>query len=96
MVHEEKRILRRLQFERPARIITQLGEKRTVKSRDFSMKGASFTCPEPLEIGQMLRLTLNVGKPGQSHIMKLYGKVVHQSQQNNQYLMGICFDKKPS
>ena len=58
------------------------------------MKGAAFTCPEPIEIGEMLRLTLNVGRPGKSHIMKIYGQVVHRSKQNNHYLMGICFNKK--
>ena len=93
-MQQEKRVLRRLHFQRPARIITRNGERRSVKSRDFSMKGAAFTCPEPLEIGEMLRLTLNVGQPGKSHIMKIYGQVVHRSKQNNHYLMGICFNKK--
>lgn len=92
-MQQEKRVLRRLHFERPARIITRSGLKHSVKSRDFSMKGAAFTCPDPLEIGEVLRLTLNVGRPGKSHIMKIYGKVVHRSKQNNQYLMGICFNK---
>ena len=93
-MQQERRVLRRLEFERPARIITRSGQKRSVKSRDFSMKGAAFICPEPLEVGEVLRLTLNVGKPGKSHIMKIYGEVVHRSRQNDQFLMGICFNKK--
>lgn len=93
-MQQEKRVLRRLQFERPARIITRNGEQRSVKSRDFSMKGAAFTSNDPIDIGEVLRMTLNVGKPGKSHIMKIYGKVVHRSRQDNQYLMGICFNRK--
>lgn len=93
-MQQEKRILRRIQFERPARIVTRTGKKRSVKSRDFSMKGAAFTCQEPIEIGEILRMTLNVGHPGKSHIMKIYGRVVHSSRKDNHYLMGICFDRK--
>ena len=93
-MQQEKRVLRRLQFERPARIVTRSGEKRSVKSRDFSMKGAAFTCDQPVQIGETLRMTLNVGKPGKSHIMKIYGQVVHQSKRDNKYLMGICFSRK--
>ena len=95
-MQQEKRVLRRLNFERPALVITQAGEKRSVRSRDFSMKGAAFTCIEPIQIGEMLRLTLNVGSPGKSHIMKIYGRVIHQSKHDNQYLMGISFNKKHS
>lgn len=93
-MQQEKRVLRRIQFERPARIITRGGEKRSVKSYDFSMKGAAFLSMEPIEIGEVLRLTLNVGHPGRSHIMKIYGQVVHRSKKDNQYLMGICFNRK--
>lgn len=92
-MQQEKRVLRRIQFERPARIITQAGEKRSVKSYDFSMKGAAFVSKEPIEIGELLRMTLNVGRPGDSHIMKIYGQVVHHSQKDSQYLMGICFKR---
>ena len=91
---QEKRVLRRILFERPARIITGGGEKRSVKSYDFSMRGAAFTSQEPVEIGEILRLTLNVGQPGKSHIMKIYGQVVHRSKQDNHYRMGICFNRK--
>ncbi len=94
IMQQEKRVLRRIQFERPARIVTRGGQKRSVKSYDFSMKGAAFLSQEPIEIGEVLRMTLNVGSPGQSHIMKIYGQVVHQSKKENQYLMGICFKRK--
>ena len=90
----EKRVLRRIQFERPARVITRDGEKRSVKSYDFSMQGAAFLSKEPIEIGEVLRMTLNVGHSEQSHIMKIYGQVVHRSKKNNLYLMGICFNGK--
>lgn len=90
---DEKRVLRRLQFERPARVITRDGDKKSVKSRDFSMKGAAFFSPEPIEVGELLRMVLNVGSPGKTHIMKLYGEVVHSSKQENHYLMGICFSR---
>lgn len=93
-MQQEKRVLQRIQFERPARIVTRSGEKRSVKSRNFSMKGAAFTCNEPLAIGEMLRLILNVGQPGRSHIMKIYGRVVHSSKKDNHYLLGICFNRK--
>lgn len=93
-MQQEKRVLRRIAFERPARIITQGGVKRSVKSYDFSMKGAAFLSQEPIDIGEILRMTLNVGRPGQSHIMKIYGQVVHRSKKDNQYLMGICFNRK--
>ena len=93
-MQEENRILKRIQFERPARIITRSGDKRSVRSYDFSMKGAAFLSKEPIEIGEVLRLTLNVGRPGHSHIMKIYGQVVHRSKKDNQYLMGICFNRK--
>lgn len=93
-MQQEKRVLKRIHFERPARIITHKGEKLSVKSRDFSMKGAAFTSYEPIEIGETLRMTLNVGKPGKSHIMKIYGQVVHRSKKEGHYLMGICFNRK--
>lgn len=93
-MQQEKRVLRRIQFERPARVITRGGEKRSVKSYDFSMKGAAFVSNEPIEVGEVLRMTLNVGRPGQSHIMKIYGRVMHRSKKDNQYLMGICFNRK--
>lgn len=93
-MQQEKRVLQRIHFERPARIITRDGEKRSVKSYDFSMKGAAFTSQEPIEIGEVLRMTLNVGRPGKSHIMKIYGQVVHRSRKDNQYRMGICFNRK--
>lgn len=80
-----------MRFERPARVITRNGEKRSVRSCDFSMNGAAFLAKEPFAIGEVLRLTLNVGGTGQSKIMKIYGKVVHSSKRDNQFLMGICF-----
>jgi len=93
-MQQEKRVLRRIHFERPARVITRGGGKCSVKSYDFSMKGAAFLSKEPLDIGESLRMTLNVGRPGQTHIMKIYGQVVHRSKKDNQYLMGICFYRK--
>lgn len=93
-MQQEKRILQRIQFERPARIITRGGERRSVRSYDFSMKGAAFISREPLEVGEVLRMTLNVGRPGKSHIMKIYGKVVHRSKKDDQYRMGICFNRR--
>lgn len=93
-MQQEKRVLRRIQFERPARIITRDGNKRSVKSYDFSMKGAAFLSKDPIDIGEVLRMTLNVGHSGQSHIMKIYGQVVHRSKKDNYYLMGICFNRK--
>ncbi len=90
-MRQERRILKRMQFERPARIITRKGEKLSVKSHDFSMEGAAFTGKEPIDIGEVLCMTLNVAYSGQSRIMKMYGRVVHKSMKGQRFFMGIYF-----
>ena len=91
---EDKRIDRRIRFERPARITTSMGEKSSVRSYDFSRTGAGFICNQPLNIGETLSMILDIGKKGQSQIMRIRGQVVHQSQKQDAYLMGMRFNKK--
>ncbi|MDH5408378.1 MAG: PilZ domain-containing protein [Gammaproteobacteria bacterium] len=91
---EDKRHDRRIRFERPARITTSVGEKSSVRSYDFSRTGAGFICDAPLKIGESLSMILDIGKKGQSQIMRIRGEVVHQSQKHDTYLMGMRFSKK--
>ena len=93
-MQQDKRELKRVRFERPARVITRGGEKHSVKSCDFSMNGAAFIAKAPVDVGEVLRLTLNIGVPGQSKIMKIYGQVIHRSKKDNQFLVGIRFNRK--
>lgn len=87
----EKRENRRIRFERPARIITSRGEKSSVRSYDFSIQGAGFTSNQPLKLGMGLSLTLDIGKNGESRIMKIRGEIVHQSQKEGAFLVGMRF-----
>ncbi len=95
-MQQERRELRRIAFERPARILIRGGEKRSVKSHDFSMEGAAFISKEPIEMGEVLRMTLNVGHSGQSCITRLYGQVVHRSKKDSHFFIGISFQVNKS
>jgi hypothetical protein len=89
----ERRQRRRIAFERPVRITTEDGDRYSLMSQDFSMQGLGFLSDKPRDIGEVLRVTLNIGHNGKTHIINALGEVVHRRYQNNKFRVGMRFFK---
>lgn len=96
MMHE-KRQRRRIRFTRPIRITTEEGERLSLMALDFSMEGLGFKTTAPREIGELLRVSMNIGQNGRSHVMNALGEVVHRRYQDKTFFIGMRFykDRKP-
>ena len=94
MMHE-RRQRRRIKFTRPIRITTEDGERYSLMAVDFSMEGLGFKTTKPRNIGEILRVAVNIGQNGRSHIMNALGEVVHRNYKDKEFHIGMRFYKDP-
>lgn len=90
MIHD-RRIHRRIPFKRPIRITTAGGEKYSLMCVDFSMEGIGFLSKAPRNIGDILRVSMNIGNDGRTHMLNALGEVVHRRYQDKQFYVGMRF-----
>ncbi|MGD8926598.1 MAG: PilZ domain-containing protein [Thioalkalispiraceae bacterium] len=87
----DRRQRRRIPFQRPIRVTTSQGEKTSLMCLDFSMEGIGFLSSEPRDIGDILRVSMNIGNNGRTHILDAIGEVVHRRYQNQKFYVGMRF-----
>lgn len=87
----EKRQHRRIPFARPVSVITQGNEKVSLMCTDFSMQGIGFTTTVPRDIGEILRVTMNIGTNGRTHVLNALGEVVHRCYKDKKFQIGMRF-----
>lgn len=92
MMHD-KRTRRRIPFQRPIRITTEDGEKTSLMCMDFSMEGIGFQSTEPRDVGEIIRVSLNIGHNGRTHILDTIGEVVHRHYKDKKFFVGMRFYK---
>ncbi len=90
MVHE-RRQKRRIQFQRPIRVVTQEGDKSSLMCVDFSMQGIGFFSSQPRDVGDILRVSLNIGHNGRTHVLNALGEVVHRRYYDKKFYVGMRF-----
>jgi PilZ domain len=95
MMHE-RRQRRRIRFARPIRVTTPEGERLSLMAQDFSMEGLGFKTTTPRDIGEILRVAVNIGHNGRSHIMNALGEVVHRRYKDKVFYIGMRFFKDQS
>ena len=95
MMHE-RRQRRRIRFVRPIRVTTEDGERYSLMAVDFSMEGLGFKTTKPRNIGEILRVAINIGQNGRSHIMNALGEVVHRNYKDKEFYIGMRFYKDPA
>ncbi len=92
MMHE-RRTRRRIPFKRPIRITTPDGEKSSLMCVDFSMEGIGFLSGQPRDVGEILRVSVNIGHNGRTHILNALGEVVHRRYHDKKFHIGMRFYK---
>ena len=90
MMHE-RRIRRRIPFQRPIRITTQTGDKHSLMCVDFSMEGIGFLSSDPRNVGDILRVSMNIGNNGRTHVLNALGEEVHRRYQDKKFYVGMRF-----
>jgi hypothetical protein len=90
MMHD-RRTRRRIPFKRPIRITTEGGEKISLMCVDFSMEGIGFLSRDPRDVGDILRVSMNIGNNGRTHILNALGEVVHRRYKDKQFYVGMRF-----
>jgi len=93
MMHD-RRQKRRIPFKRPIRITTQEGDKVSHMCVDFSMEGIGFLSTQPRDIGDILRVSMNIGNNGRTHVLDTIGEVVHRRYSDKQFYVGMRFYKE--
>lgn len=87
----ERRTRRRIPFKRPIRIITEEGDKVSLMCMDFSMEGIGFLSTDPRDVGDILRVSMNIGNNGRTHVLNALGEVVHRRYKDKQFYVGMRF-----
>jgi len=87
----DRRQRRRIPFQRPIRVTTPQGDKVSLMCLDFSMEGISFLSAEPRDVGDILRVSMNIGNNGRTHILDTIGEVVHRRYKNQKFYVGMRF-----
>lgn len=90
MIHD-RRTRRRIPFKRPILVTTEEGNKHSLMCVDFSMEGIGFLSNDPRNIGDILRVSMNIGNNGRTHILNAMGEVVHRRYQDKQFFVGMRF-----
>lgn len=90
MIHD-RRTRRRIPFKRPIRVMTEEGAKTSLMCVDFSMEGIGFMSRDPRDIGDILRVSMNIGNNGRTHVLNALGEVVHRRYQDKQFYVGMRF-----
>ncbi len=93
MMHE-RRQRRRINFTRPIRVTTPEGEKTSLMCVDFSMEGIGFLSTQPRDVGEILRVSMNIGNNGRTHVLNALGEVVHRRYKDKQFYVGMRFYKE--
>lgn len=87
----EKRKNRRILFGRPVRVTRPNGVKMSLKSLDFSMDGIALLSTEKPEIGDQLRVILNIAPSGKVKVLNVKCEVKHQQMKGSIYAIGLKF-----
>ena len=89
----DRRQRRRIAFKRPFLLTTSAGEKISLMCVDFSMEGIGFlsTDARARDIGEILRVSLNIGNNGRTHVLDAIGEVVHRRYNDQQFYVGMRF-----
>lgn len=87
----ERRARRRIPFKRPIRITTAGGDKSSLMCVDFSMEGIGFLSKDPRDVGDILRVSMNIGNNGRTHVLNAMGEVVHRRYKDKQFFVGMRF-----
>lgn len=90
MMHE-RRTRRRISFKRPIRVMTEDGERVSLMSMDFSMEGIGFLSAQPRDVGDILRVSVNIGHNGRTHVLDAIGEVVHRRYKDKKFYVGMRF-----
>jgi len=90
MMHD-RRTRRRIPFKRPIFITTAGGDKLSLMCMDFSMEGIGFLTTAPRDVGDILRVSMNIGNNGRTHVLNALGEVVHRRYQDKQFYIGMRF-----
>jgi len=90
MMHE-RRQRRRIPFKRPIRVTTPAGDKLSQMCVDFSMEGIGFLSNDPRDVGDILRVSVNIGQNGRTHILDCLGEVVHRRYKDKKFYVGMRF-----
>ncbi|MBI1422859.1 MAG: hypothetical protein GC149_05270 [Gammaproteobacteria bacterium] len=90
MMHD-RRTRRRIPFKRPISITTDKGDKLSMMCMDFSMEGIGFLSNAPRDVGDILRVTMNIGNNGRTHVLNALGEVVHRRYKDKQFYVGMRF-----
>lgn len=93
MMHE-RRTRRRISFTRPIRVTTQEGDKTSLMCVDFSMEGIGFLSTQPRDVGEILRVSMNIGHNGRTHVLNALGEVVHRRYHDKKFYVGMRFYKE--
>ena len=87
----DRRTRRRIPFKRPIRITTEGGDKLSLMCVDFSMEGIGFLSRDPRDVGDILRVSMNIGNNGRTHVLNALGEVVHRRYKDKQFYVGMRF-----
>lgn len=90
MMHD-RRTRRRIPFKRPIRITTEGGDKLSLMCMDFSMEGIGFLSTAPRDVGDILRVSMNIGNNGRTHVLNALGEIVHRRYEGKQFYLGMRF-----
>lgn len=89
----DRRQRRRIPFERPIRVTTEGGDKVSLMCMDFSMEGIGFMSVQPRDVGEVLRVSMNIGHNGRTHVLNALGEVVHRRYKDKKFYIGMRFYK---
>ena len=92
MMHE-RRQKRRIPFKRPIRVTTEAGEKQSLMCVDFSMQGIGFLSTTPRNVGDILKVSMNIGNDGRTRVLNTIGEIVHRRYSDKQFYLGMRFYK---
>ena len=93
MMMHERRQRRRIPFQRPIRVTTEEGDKISLMCMDFSMEGIGFLSSQPRDVGDVLRVSMNIGHNGRTHVLDALGEVVHRRYKDKKFYVGMRFYK---
>lgn len=87
----ERRLRRRISFERPISILKDDGERLSLMAHDMSMEGIGFMTKIPINVGEILRVAVNIGPDGHTHVLNALGEVVHRRYVEQTFHIGMRF-----
>ena len=55
------------------------------------MEGLGLLSDQPRDVGEVLRVTMNVGSNGKPRVVNALGEVVHRRYLNHKFYVGVRF-----